>query len=267
MSYFVIDCHCFSYNLWCSISPWQQRPKNKQKNHRWASTLVVLSLWGERMSVRCEIKNYQALKKQLDKMQKAPKKVIESTLKEIKSKNRGQSWIAQGVAQRYNIKAKEITGQKIGKVSFKGDTIKSLQIEYDGRMLTPIHFGMTPKKPGKGTYTLKYKVMNSGKEFNQTVKKLSKKQRAALAKNFTRSGTRNSPQSPWMLQYTGGGEKYIPFQRRKQPGKMEYVQRAISLPQMITEGKNGPMHPEVAQSFNENLEKRFNHYVSKYLEK
>lgn len=216
----------------------------------------------------CTIKNYEALKKQIQKMQKAPKKVIDSTLKEVKSKTRGQSWIAQGVAQRYNIKAKEITGQKIGKVAVKGDTLKTLHIEYGGRLLTPTHFGMTPKKPGKGTYTLKYKVRNSGDEFKQPVKKMTKKQRAALGKNFTRSGTHNSPQSPWMLQSASAGSgTFIPFQRRTQPGKMAFVQRAISLPQMITEGKNGPMHPEVAQSFNENLEKRFNHYVSKYLEK
>lgn len=216
------------------------------------------------MSVSCTIKNYEALKKQIQKMQKAPKKVIDSTLKEVKAKNRGQSWIAQGVAQRYNIKAKEITGQKIGKVAFKGDTLKTLHIEYGGRLLTPTHFGMTPKKPGKGTYTLKYKVMNSGKEFKQPVQKMTKKQRAALTK-----GSRNSPQSPWMLQTTGAKSEekvsHIPFQRRSQPGKMKYVQKAISLPQMITEGKDGPMHKEVAQSFNENLEKRFNHYVDKYL--
>lgn len=218
------------------------------------------------MAVVCKIQNYEAIKKQIEKMKKAPKKVIDSTMKEIKSKNRGQSWIAQGVAQRYNIKAKEITGQKVGRVSFKGDGIKNLQIEYEGRLLTPTHFGMAPKKPGKGTYTLKYKVMNSGKEFNQTVKKMSKKQRAALGKNFTRSGSRNSPQSPWMLQRAGAASgTYIPFQRRTQPGKMRYVQRAVSLPQMITEGKNGPMHQEVAQSFNENLEKRLNHYLEKYM--
>lgn len=221
------------------------------------------------MSVTCTIKNYEALKKQIQKMQKAPKKVIDSTLKEVKSKTRGQSWIAQGVAQRYNIKAKEITGQEIGKVAVKGDTLKTLHIEYEGRLLTPTHFGMKPKSPGKGTYTLKYKVMNSGKEFVQPVKKMTKKQRKALGKNFTRSGTQNSPQSPWMLQTTGAKSEdkvsHIPFQRRSQPGKMKYVQKTISLPQMVTEGKNGPMHEEVAQSFNENLEKRFNHYVDKYL--
>jgi hypothetical protein len=66
-----------------------------------------------------------------------------------------------------------------------------------------------------------------------------------------------------MLQRTG--ETYIPFQRRTQPGKMKFVQRAVSLPQMITEGKNGPFHPEVEQSFNENLEKRFKHYLEKYM--
>ena len=217
------------------------------------------------MSVTCQIRNYEALKKQIEDMKKAPKKVVESTMKEIKAKNRGQSWIAQGVAQIYNVKPAENTSQKIGKVTFKGDGFKDLSIVYDGRLLTPTHFGMTPKAPGKGTYTLKFKVKKDAPGYQGKAKKLTKKQRKALAKNFTRSGTRNSDHSPIMLMNAGGGT-YIPFQRKSTNRKDVEAIKAISLPQMITEGKNGPMHPAVAASFNQNLEKRFNHYVKKYME-
>ena len=100
--------------------------------------------------------------------------------------------------------------------------------------------------------------------------KLTKKQRAALGKNFTRSGTQNSPKSPWMLQHTGNtkaeGIDYIPFQRRKQPGKFDEVMRTVSLPQMVTQGKNGPLRPEVEARFTEALAKRLEHH-SKLLEK
>ena len=40
------------------------------------------------------------------------------------------------------------------------DTIEELAITYKGRLLTPVHFGMTPKAPPRGkSYTLKASVM------------------------------------------------------------------------------------------------------------
>ena len=221
------------------------------------------------MSVTCQVKNYKALRKQLEDMKKAPEQVIDRTVSDIVK--RGPAWVAKGVSQRYNISSREVTSGKIGTLKFKGDKIKRLQLVYGGRILTPVHFGMRPKEPKNGSYTLKYKVMRDGEGFKQQVKKLSKKQRAALGKNFTREGSRNSPQSPWMLQHTGAKSEdkvqYIPFQRRSQPGKLSFVQKTVALPQMVTEGENGPMHPEVEKSFNENLEKRFNHYVQRYMGK
>lgn len=222
------------------------------------------------MSVTCQIKNYKALRKRIEDMKKAPRKVINSTFKDIKS--RGPGWIAAGVSEKYNVKARTVTSRKLGTVKFTGNKIDRLQLEYEGRLLTPTHFGMTPKAPKKGGYTVTAEVVKGKrKELGGSVKKLTKKQRRALAKNFTKSGTQNSPQSPVMLMHTGntkeGGTNYIPFQRVSANPKDIVVIKRISLPQMVTEGKDGPLHPEVERSFNENLEKRFNHHMKRHMGK
>lgn len=216
------------------------------------------------------IYNYTKVVKELDKALKdAPRTYMERALSDVKS--RGPGWIAEGVTKRYNIKRKEITSGKVGKLNVTGKGIKSVQFEYRGRGLTPVHFGMSPKSPKEGgSYTLKASILKGERITIGKVKKLTKKQRAALGKNFRREGTRNSPKSPFMLQHTGNqkenGVNYIPFQRTRQPGNLEKKFVAVSLPQMVTEGKNGPMHPEVAKNFDEKLEKRLSHHM-KLLEK
>ena len=229
------------------------------------------------MAVTGQVKNLNYLKKEIEKMKKAPKAVLDRTENDIRV--RGPSWIAQGVVERYNIGGgkgkgkKEILGGKIGKLKITGSFAKkTLQLEYSGRRLTPVHFGMKPTiKPTPGsTYTMKWKVLQDGRPMQSKVKKLTKKQRSALGKNFTGQGTRTSERSPWMLQTTGTSNvdkvPYIPFQRTKSTGnKMAHVARAVSLPQMVTKGKNGPFHPEIEKIFNENLEKRFNHHMERLM--
>lgn len=249
------------------------KAKNKQKNHRWASSLVVFSLWrGEGMAVRCTLQNLDVVKKEMAKLKKAPEAILKRTENEIKT--RGRSWIAQGVATRYNIKKKEITNGDVGSIKFKGSLSDStLKIVCSGRNLTPIHFGMNPTtKPRPGEpYTMKWQVLRkTSKPSVHKIKKPTKAQRKNIGRNYTHQSIRTNTMSPWMLQPTGTKDPdktpYIPFQRRPKGGnKMAFVARAVSLPQMVTEGKDGPIHPEVAKIFYENLEKRFNHHVDRAL--
>ena len=146
-----------------------------------------------------------------------------------------------------------------------------MQLEYSGRHLTPVHFGMKPtgtQQPG-AAYTLKWKVLRAGKGTTAKIRKLTKKQRKNIGRNFTRQGTQNSPHSPWMLQKTGAMDldkvQAIPFQGRGQTNPFDTVARAVSLPQMITKGKNGELHTEVAKHFNENLEKRITHNINRFM--
>lgn len=217
------------------------------------------------MSVTCEIKNYEALKKQIEKMKKAPQKVIDRTLSDMKT--RAPTWVAAEVSKVYGIKKAEVNGGKIGKMKVEGNSVKNIKIKYTGRVLTPTHFGMTPKAPGQNAYTLKASIIKGQKATLGKVKKLTKKQRAALGKNFTRSGSRSSSHSPIMLMHTGnaqaGGTNYIPFQRKSTNRKNIEAIKTLSLPQMVSSERAAP---NITKAINEGLEKRLEQHM-KLLEK
>lgn len=212
------------------------------------------------MGVRCEIKDYNILQKKLEQMTKAPKKVIERTVSDMKT--RVPTWIATEVANVYGVKKAEVNNGKIGTVQVKGRKVNTIKIKYTGRVLTPTHFGMTPKAPGKNAYTLKASIIKGEKATLGKVKKMTKKQRAALAKNFTRSGTRSSTHSPIMLMSTGnkkeGGTNYIPFQRKSTDRKDVEAIKTLSLPQMVSSERTAP---NITKAINEGLEKRLDQHM------
>ena len=209
--------------------------------------------------VSCQIKNYKLVKKKIDDIQKAPQKVMKSLTTE--AKKRVPSWVAAEVVKEYGVKKGEITGQKIGSVRAEGNSIKDVRIVYTGRLLTPTHFNMSPKapKPGGG-YTLKAAIVKGQRTTLGQVKKLTKKQRAALAKNFTRSGTRQSDHSPIMLMPTGS--TYIPFQRKSVNRNDVEAIKTLSLPQMVSSSRT---EEGIQRAINEGLGKRMDHYMNRYM--
>jgi hypothetical protein len=212
------------------------------------------------MSVRCEIKNYNVLKKQINNLQKAPVKVMSSLTAE--ARKRAPGWIAAEVTKEYGIKKSEITGQKVGSVRVEGSKLNELRVVYKGRALTHTHFNMAPKAPNPGGgYTLKATIVKGQRTTLGKVKKLTKKQRAALSKNFTGSGSRTSDHSPIMLMRANGGH-YLPFQRVSQDRADVVVRKAISLPQMVSSKRT---EQGIQQAINENLGKRLDHYMGRYM--
>lgn len=186
-------------------------------------------------------------------------------------RRRVPTWIAQGVAKDYNIKKSDVS--KKSKVKVEGLGVGDLTFTYTGRMLTPTSFGMSPTAPMPGAYTIKASIKRGQRATIGHVKKLTKKQLKARGRNFTRQGTRTSPASPPMLQYTGNkradGTNYIPFQRTKPGGSttggpMDHVIKTISVPQMIKDGQ-GQTKPGIEKILNENIEKRFNHYTDQIM--
>lgn len=219
------------------------------------------------MGVKGGIKEYTKVINEIKNIENTAQAVISRTISDVRT--RGHGWIAQGVSQRYGIKKSEVSRVNgIGRLDLTQRRRHHLQLKYSGRPLTLSHFGMTPKTPNPNGYTLKAKVYRIRQETISKVKKPTKKQYANIARNFHRQGTRNSPRSPWMLQHTGntkeGGINYIPFQRRKQPGTFQYTAKGPSLPQMVTEGKDGPFHREVALVFNNKLEDRWDHHCKQF---
>ena len=211
------------------------------------------------LSVRCEVKNYKLIKKKIGDMQQAPRKVMTSMASDAKKRVPG--WVAAEVTKQYGIKKGDITGQKIGRVTPQGTDFKNVRIVYTGRLLTPTHFNMSPKAPNPGgAYTLKATIVKGQRTTLGKVKKLTKKQRAALGKNFTRSGSRQSDHSPIMLMPTG--TTYIPFQRKSVRRNDVEAIKTISLPQMVSSQRT---EEGIQQAINEGLGKRLDHYMSRYM--
>ena len=211
--------------------------------------------------VTCQIKNYKALRKQIDDMKKAPRKVISSITAEAKKRVPG--WVATEVSKVYGVKKGEITGNKVGKVNVKGNSIEKVKVIYTGRVLTHTHFGMSPTapKPGNGAYTLRATIIKGERATLGKVKKLTKKQRAEMGKNFTRSGTRNSDHSPIMLMRANGGH-YLPFQRVSENRRDVVVRKTVSLPQMVSSDRT---HEAIQNAISNGLQKRLDHYMGRYM--
>jgi hypothetical protein len=212
-------------------------------------------------SVKSGIKNYKILEKNLEQMRKAPRKVIQRTVSDMKT--RAPTWIAAEVANVYRVKKAELKpgNNSLGTIKVEGKKVDDIKIVYKGRVLTPTHFGMSPKTP-KPAYTLKAEIIKGQKTQLGKVKKLTKKQRKNLAKNFTKEGTRTSDHSPIMLMHTGntkeGGTNYIPFQRKSTNRKDIRAVKTISMPQMVS---NEKVAPNISKTLNENLSKRLDHHM------
>lgn len=198
---------------------------------------------------------------ELQQLEAKSQKAMERTMKDIKS--RGPSWVAKGVTKTYNLSSANV--KNLSTLRVKGSGLGDLEFKYTGRMLTPTHFRMSPTAPKDGAYKIKATILKGRRATIGSVKKVTKKQRKNIGRNFQRKGTRNSPQSPPMLMRTGkAGTANIPFQRTTQPGHFDTAIKTVSVPQMIQDGK-GNTKPAVREQLNINIEKRFNHHIENIL--
>lgn len=203
----------------------------------------------------------KAVQKELEAINKKADTFMQRCMSD--ARKRGPGWIAQGVAEEYKVTRKAVTSGDLGRVKVKGD-IKHLQLKYSGQRIDLTQFNLTPKAP-KATYTLKAEVKRGEKVAISKVKKPTKKQRRNIGRNFTRQGTRNSPASPVMLMRMPNQTNYHPFQRVSQNRTDLSLRKTIALPQMVTEGEDGPLHPAPAKYFNEGLEKRVENHRKQLL--
>lgn len=202
--------------------------------------------------ININLRELQRVTRELEATNKKAETFIQRTMSD--AKKRGPGWIAQGVAEEYKTTRKAVTSGKLGKVAVKGN-LKHLSFKYSGQRIDLTQFALTPKAP-RQSYTLKAEVKRGQKVMVDKVKKLTKKQRRKLGLNFTRQGTRNSPSSPVMLMKMPNQSSYHPFQRTSQNRTSLEARKTVALPQMVTEGRNGPLHPKPAKYFSEGMEKR-----------
>lgn len=204
------------------------------------------------------IKNLDSLQKKLEDKKKASEKVMKALASDARKRVPG--WVAAEVTKTYGIKKSDINEGKLGDVKVQGSDIKNMKVIYSGRLLTHTHFSMSPTLPKAGGYTLKASVVKGQRKTLGKVKKLTKKQRAALTKNLTGSGTQTSDKSPIMLM-RGKGDNYLPFQRKSKDRKDIEVIKTISLPQMVSSERT---QADIQAALSEGLQKRLDHHMKRY---
>lgn len=210
--------------------------------------------------------SYRQTIKALESLKGKSEKVLKRVIADAYTRVPG--WIASEVTQVYNIRKSEVTPAKAGQskktagsIKVKGEAVDGLEIVYRGRVLTPTHFGMTPKIP-RDTYTLKAEIIKGKKTVLGQKKKLTKKQRRELGKNFRRQGTKTSDHSPIMLMSTGntkeGGTSYIPFQRVSPRRSDIKAIKTVSLPQMVSSDRTSEA---INRAISEGMQKRLEHHL------
>lgn len=211
-------------------------------------------------SVSVQLANLRQLAADVQAIEAGGRKAITSTVKDVKA--RAPGWIAQEVTAVYNIKKGEITPSSGGKpkkmagsIRITGETIEELTLTYKGRLLTPVHFGMTPKAPPKGkSYTLKVQVLKGSKKV------------LGRYKNTRIPGGPFSQRSHNILMGTGntkeGGTNWIPFQRMSKTRTDIKKVTTISVPQMITSDHT---NEAIMLRLNTETAKRLDHHMKRAL--
>lgn len=213
-------------------------------------------------TITMQIESFQKLLDQVQEIDEKGRKAVKATVRDVKS--RAPSWIAQEVTAVYNIKKSEITPasgksakpkKMAGSIRVSGETIEELTITYSGRMLTPVHFGMTPKTPPQGkSYTLKMQVVKGQKKV------------IGRYKNTRTPGGPYSEKSHNILMGTGSakadGVSHIPFQRMSRTRTDLQKFTAISVPQMITSDKTSD---KIMTRLQEETGKRLQHNLDRAL--
>lgn len=213
-------------------------------------------------SISAQLSNLQQLVADLEAIENGGKKAISNTIKDVKA--RAPGWIAQEVTAVYNIKKSEITPSGSGKpkkmagsIQITGETIEELTITYSGRLLTPVHFGMTPKTapPGK-SYTLRMQVVKGQKKV------------IGRYLNTRTPGGPYSERSHNILMGTGntkaGGVSAIPFQRMSRTRTDIKKFTTISVPSMITSERT---NEKIMTRLQEETAKRLQHNLDRALGK
>ena len=213
-------------------------------------------------SITMRVENLQKLLDQVQEIDEKGRKAVKATVRDVKS--RAPGWIAQEVTQVYNIKKSEITpssgkGAKpkkmAGSIQVRGETIEELAITYKGRLLTPVHFGMTPKAPPRGkSYTLKAQVLKGqkkvvGRYLNTRTPGGPFSQRS----HNIRMGTGNTKSD---------GTSWIPFQRMSKTRTDIKKLTTISVPQMITSDRT---NEAIMLRLNTETSKRLEHHMKRAL--
>lgn len=212
------------------------------------------------------IKNYAKLCGELRAINKDAEKAISRTVSDFKS--RAPGWISQAVTEEYTIKKSEVKGamtgaKKVGSIKVSGIAVDNIDLEYKGRLLTPLHFKMKPKKPKAAREKDKRLIPGENVEgFTGEVAPVYPIKAYQINVEIHKGQAKNLP--PTAFLGTNRGEGFIPFQRTGDSRTPITSIKSTSIPQMIT---NDKVAEEIQKRIEEGMISRLNHHVEQAMSK
>lgn len=193
------------------------------------------------------VPNFSAMVAKLKGLNKDVDKAIAQTMRDVK--NRAPAQVTKAVTAVYGIKSSEVTAagkaakggaKTVGSIKVSGVSVDSIQLTYKGRVLTPSHFSMTPRKrPEQGKrYTVKAAVFKGKKKVLGS--------------------------SVFLAPSGASGTTEIPFKRTTEKRLPIQAIRTVSIPQMIT---NEAVAPDIQKRMDELLTTRLQHYTDRLAQK
>lgn len=163
----------------------------------------------------------RAVAKQLKGREVAAKKALDRTMADMRRSAPGK--VADAVRSVYNIKKGDLMpGSNAAAITMAGEGPDSFRIKYAGRVLTPVHFGMTPKaKPaGRRKYTPALQIKK-----NRKVKLTPIVAPGRAGNAFARPSA-----SPYFLGSSNGSPGLL---MQRHGDSVDKVFRTVSVPQMV----------------------------------
>lgn len=200
------------------------------------------------------------LVKRLKKLENGGEVAIQRTVADFTT--RAPAWVSKGIREHYGVDAatiKEAARRPTrGKTSIKvaGITVDGATLEYKGRLLTPVHFKMTPKRSPDTLQKRAVRVPGQAIADGSPVAMIQPP-KAYRVKATIIKGKRASMPSGTFIATAHNAT--IPFQRT---GKGRYpieAVRTLSVPQMI----DGRARETIEQKISEELGKRFAHHIER----
>lgn len=177
--------------------------------------------------------------------------VFDLTMKDMIKRAPGP--MATAITNHYGIKKSEVRykkdfnhgKKKIGSIYVRGEDISSIEFKFSGRVLTPLHFGMTPKeRPQKKKYKIYAKIKKKKKAF-ETVPTQDPNNGIFLA-----PASKSSTIIPW-FRYSADKKDIKPI-------------KTLSLPQMVD---NKGVRREINEKVADLMHKRFDHHLARFIKK
>lgn len=199
------------------------------------------------------------LAKRLRKLESGGEVAIKRTVSDFAS--RAPAWVSKGIREHYGVDTaaiKEATQKpKRGKTSIlvAGVTVDGATLVYKGRILTPVHFKMSPKQQPTARQDKPIRVPGQAIADAENVAMIRPPKKYKVKATIIKGQRSTLPSGTFIAPAKGGVS--LPFQRAGETRKPLKVVRTLSVPQMI----DGRARETIEQTISEKLGDRFEHHI------